>query len=330
MTDLTTAELLLEWDRRRARSKQKELGMSEVGGCERRAGYRLAGVEPTNAGGSVQAVMGTAVHAAVENVFHDLQAEGLIPADDLVEHEVRFAGVLGHLDRYVAETAEVKDTKTTSGLWLDQIKVNGAGRAHLWQVHLYGAGLVKAGHPVRRVTIDYIARDTGADHRESMPFDTQHVRDAVAWLDGVRSTPLEMLNRDYAPDSSFCRSCPFQLTCWEGGVPNRDPRSVMFVDNPDGAMWAEKLDAARKDKADAEKREKEAKGALDAIRPNEFGRSSVIDVGYPKGLEWSVTTDRRVDTDSVRAEYAEVGARPPEKVTSKTTLKLVAIPKASS
>lgn len=330
MTDLTTAELLLEWDRRRARSQQKELGMSEVGGCQRRAGYRIAGVKPSNAGGSVQAVMGTAVHSAVENVFRDLQKEGLIPAEDLVEYEVRFAGVLGHLDRYASVTAEVKDTKTTVGRWLDQIKVNGPTQGHIWQIHLYGAGLIRAGYPVRRVTIDYIARDTGDDWRESMPFDTQHVRDAVAWLENVRSTPLEFLNRDYSPDSTWCRTCPFQQTCWEGGVPNRDPRSVMYLDNPDAAMWAEKLDKARRDKADAEKREKEAKGALDAIRPNDFGRSSVIDVGYPKGLEWTVSTERRVDSDAVRAEYAEIGARPPENETTKTTLKLVAIPGGGS
>src|SRR5688500_9717342 len=128
--------------------------MSEVGGCHRRAGYRLAGVAPTNPGGSVQAVMGTAVHAAVETVFHEMQDAGLIPAEDLVEHEVRFAGVLGHLDRYRSATAEVCDTKTTTGRWLDHIMVNGPDLAHLWQTHLYGAGLIRSGRPVRRVVID--------------------------------------------------------------------------------------------------------------------------------------------------------------------------------
>jgi hypothetical protein len=165
----TTAELLLEWDQRRPRSMQRTIGMSEVGGCRRRAGYRLAGTEPTNQSGSVQAVMGTAVHSAVEQIHREMQAAGLIPADDLVEHEVRFAGVLGHLDRYIAADAELRDTKTTSDRWLQHIRVHGASRDHLWQTHLYGAALVAEGKPVRRIVIDYLARDTGADHQVTVP-----------------------------------------------------------------------------------------------------------------------------------------------------------------
>lgn len=53
----TTADLLLEWDRSRPRSRQRELGWSELGGCRRRAGYRLAGVEPTNPGGDRKSVV---------------------------------------------------------------------------------------------------------------------------------------------------------------------------------------------------------------------------------------------------------------------------------
>lgn len=323
----TTAELLLEWDRLRPRSQQIELGMSEVGGCRRRAGYRLAGTAPTNPGGSVQAVMGTAVHAAVEHVFRAMQEKGLLPAEDLVEHEVRFAGVLGHLDRYDSVKQEVDDTKTTNSRWLEHIKLHGADRGDVWQTHLYGAALLRQGLPVKRIVIDYIARDTGEDWQETMPFDPQHVRDALAWLKYIRETPLELLSRDYKPDSSFCRGCPFQQTCWGGGVPERDPLSVLYIDHPDAQAWARKLDEARADKADAERREDEAKGALDAIRPNTFGSSGVVDVGYPKGLRWTVSVEHRVDTKAVRAEYEAAGAKPPEREIAKTTLKLVPLPK---
>lgn len=324
----TTAELLLAWDQRRARSQQTELGMSEVGGCRRRAGYRLAGVAPTNSGGSIQAVMGTAIHHVVEGVFRELQAAGVIPAADLVEHEVHFAGVKGHLDRYDSVRAEVDDTKSIAGRRLEYIRVNGPDRQHVWQSHLYAAALIKEGRPVRGIVIDYIARDTGEDHQEPMPFDPQHVRDALAWLKYVRDTPLELLARDHAPSSAFCGGCPFRDLCWDGGVPDRDPRSVLFVDDPDAQEWARKLDEARADKADAAHREEEAKGALDALRPNDTGRSDVVDVGYPKGLKWTVSTETRLDGDAVRAEYAEVGARPPEKQITKTILRLVSLPAA--
>src|SRR6476646_9461433 len=109
MTEQTTAELLLEWDARRPRSKQEEIGMSDLGGCRRRAGYRLLGVKPTNTSSSVQAVMGTSIHAAVQAILSELARPG-----DLVEEEVRFAGVLGHIDRYEAAEARLIDVKTTS------------------------------------------------------------------------------------------------------------------------------------------------------------------------------------------------------------------------
>lgn len=320
--DLTTAELLLEWDARRARSNQAEIGMSEVGGCQRRAGYRLAGTPPTNRGSSVQAVMGTAIHAAVEQVFHEMQEAGLIPAEDRVEFEVRFAGVLGHLDRYEARTFRIKDTKTTSDRWLQRIKVHGASEQHLWQTHLYAAAAMQAGLKVREIVIDYLARDSGADHQVVVPFSTKHVRDAMAWLENIRTTPLDMLNRDYEPTSSFCGNCPFFATCWDGAVPNRDLRSVLLVEDPDKARWAQQLWDAREAIKAAKKLEEEAKGALDALRPiTDKGVSDLIDVGFGHFLQWTVTTPERLDTTAVRAEYARVGAKPPIK-DSKPTVKL--------
>lgn len=307
----TTAELLLAWDQRRPRSQQRTIGMSEIGDCRRRAGYRLAGTEPTNASGSVQAVMGTAVHAAVEQIHSEMQRDGLIPAEDLVEYEVRFAGILGHLDRYIAAEAELRDTKTTSDRWLQHIKVYGPDQSHVFQTHLYAAALVAQGKPVRRVVIDYLARDTGNDHQVVMPFNPAVVRDALDWIKTVRDTPLDYLNRDYAPDSSFCQHCPFRDTCWGDGVAERDPRSVLYVEEPDAQKWAEQLWQARQAKADAEKLEAEAKGALDALRPiNEKG-SQVVDVGWRLRLKWTVTEPVRIDTAAVKAEYRKTGSTPP-------------------
>lgn len=319
----TTAELLLEWDKRRARSQQRELGMSELGGCRRRAGYRLAGTEPTNEGGSVQAVMGTAVHAAVEQVFHEMQAAGLIPAEDLIEHEVRFAGIIGHLDRYDSQRCEVDDTKTTNSRWLDHIKLHGPDRAHLWQINLYAAALIRAGRPVKRMVLDYVARDTGADWQWTGKPDVQMVRDALAWLDAVRAVDVEMLNRDYAPDTAFCQHCPFLVTCWGDAVPDRSPLSVLYVEDPDAKKWAEQLAGARAVIAEAQKIEAEAKGALDAIRPNATGKSDPVDIGWDWDLQWTVSDTTRLDTDLVKAEYAKAGAKPPTKTSTSTKLAFV-------
>lgn len=322
-TERTTADLLLEWDRQRPRSRQRELGWSEVGGCRRRAGYRLAGTEPTNPGGSLQAVMGTAIHDAVQQRLNETAGP-----DDLVEHEVVFAGIPGHLDRYEADTETLVDVKTTSSRWLEHIKEHGPDRSHLWQVNGYAAALMNQSGMkvrVRRIVIDYIARDTGELYRWTGKPDVQKVRDALEWLKTVRDTDLEMLNRDYAPDSAFCRHCPFFDTCWDGAIPDRDLRSVLFVEDPDAAAWARKLDQARADKADAADREAEARGALDALRPNDSGKSDPLDVGYDKCLQWTVSNVERLDGDAVRAEYKRVGAQPPTKMTTTTTLRFVRV-----
>lgn len=305
---LTTSELLLEADRRRPRTMQTRIGMSEIGGCRRRAGYRLAGTDPTDAGGSVQAVMGTAIHEAIAGVLADVAAP-----DDLVEHEVEFAGILGHIDRYEAATRTLIDVKTTSSRWLEHIKVHGPSRQHLWQVNGYAAGLIAQGHDVRRVRIDYLARDTGEEWTSVTAFDPVVVKEALSWVAEVKITDLDMLPRDYQPDSTFCQHCPFRSRCWDGGVSDRDPRSVLFVEDPDAARWAEQLWQAKADKEAAEEREAEAKGALDALRPNVEG-TVTIDVGWRLPILFKVTKGaQRLDTAAVKSDYAKTGAEPPYK-----------------
>jgi CRISPR/Cas system-associated exonuclease Cas4 (RecB family) len=209
VTAATTTELLFEWDAERPRSKQQEIGMSDVGGCEKRAGYRMAGTAPTNPSGSMQAILGSAIHEAVSDVVSK-RHEGDIIAED----EVRFLGILGHFDRYHVAEKLIVDVKTTSSRFLETIKLNGADYQHRWQVALYAGGLFKThGLPVERVRIDYIARDTGEEYNwpnlEGAPFDPRDLRDALQWIANVKATPLSLLPRKYLPDSNFCASCPF-------------------------------------------------------------------------------------------------------------------------
>lgn len=264
----TTSELLLQADRLRPRSQQREIGMSDLGSCRRRTGYKMAGVQPVNEVGSVQAVMGSAIHDMVADVLRSIAKPG-----DLVEHEVNYAGILGHLDRYESDTQTVVDTKTTSARWLEHIKLHGPEHSHLWQVSCYGAALIAEGIPVKRVRIEYLARDTGEEYvwpnPEGRPLNPQDVKDALNWLRVVRDSELSMLPRDYDPDSVYCRGCPFGGLdggiCWENHVPGRDLRSARFVDDPDAEKWAEQLWQAREQVKLGKEYETEARGALTAI-----------------------------------------------------------------
>jgi hypothetical protein len=261
---LTTVELLLRADQQRPRTQQVHVGFSDLGSCRRRTGYKLALTPHVNTAGEVQAAIGTAVHDLIAVVQAEFCEDG-----DLVEHPVEYAGIRGKLDRYERSTRTVTDTKTTSARWLEHIKLHGADDGHIWQVSCYAAGLIKQGVPVERIRIEYLARDTGEQFIVEKAFNPQDVRDALEWLKLVRDTDLDALPRDYDPDSKFCRGCPYGGLdggiCWEGHVPERDLRSVLYVEDPDAGKWAQRLWDARQDKKDPAGREAEAKGALSAI-----------------------------------------------------------------
>jgi hypothetical protein len=260
----STAELLLLWDQQRPRSQQVEVGFSDLGSCRKRTGYKLAETPHVNQAGSVQAAIGTAIHDAIAVIMAQVAHDG-----DLINHKVTYAGISGELDRYERDTRTVVDTKTCSTYWLQHIKLHGADHHDVWQVSCYGAGLILQGHPVENIRIEYLARDSGEEYPWSKPIDPQDIRDALEWLQLIRDTELDMLPRDYEPDSIFCQGCPYGGPdggiCWERHVPGRDFRSVLYVEDPDAGKWAERLWDARQDKKIPAAAEAEAKGALSAV-----------------------------------------------------------------
>jgi hypothetical protein len=176
---------------------------------------------------------------------------------------------------YLCGAEMVPTHNTTGSRWLEHIKLTGPEISHIWQVSMYGAALITSGQKIRRIRIDYLARDTGEEYQwpsaEGAPFSPMHVRDALGWLQAVKDAPLAMLPRDHEPDSAFCRGCPFFGTCWEGHVPGRDPRSVLFVEDPDAGKWAGELWDLRRQIKTLQGRERRVKAALDAVRPDGGG-----------------------------------------------------------
>lgn len=326
----TTAELLLEWDAQRPRSLQEEIGVSLLGGCRRRAGYTLAGY-PREPSGSVQAVLGTAVHQVAADIMRKLgHEEGRFGISPWIEQEVRFAGVLGHLDLCVPPV--VRDIKTVGRVQqLDRIKVLGPPRQDLWQVNVYAAAMIVTGARIERVQIDYIARDSGETWLYEAPFDIGCVREAMAWLRTVRETPLGWLARDYRPGSPQCERCPFRGPCWEGSVTGRDPLSVLYVDEPDAAKWITQLEDARRRRREAEDDEKRAKGALDALRPNLSGTAEVRVPGVEDiDIRFTVSRGREMpDVERIREDYARGGGRMPVTV-GEPSVRVTIVPRKDS
>ena len=300
--------------------------MSELGGCRRATGYRLAGYPAGEPKGSLQAIMGTATHDAVTVVLKDMRKRGDIPPGSVIDELVVFGGVKGHPDLYVDPI--VRDVKTLGyGAQLDKYRADGPPTRHRWQAHTYGAALRLAGHRVTTVQLGYIVRDSGDTWLFEEPFSVDLVRDAFDWLRNVRETELDFLPRDYRPDSVVCKSCPFYDPCWGQGVPERDPLSVLYLEDPDALKWQGRLEDAKARKKAAEDEESEARGALDALRPNAKGRGEVAITGASKNLRWTVSPTGRMDTDEVKADYARAGTKPPLKAGETVKLSLVAPPK---
>ena len=252
-----------------------------------------------------------------------MRDQGLIPASSVINEEVRFGGLIGHPDLYV--NGVLRDIKTIGyDAQLANYRLNGPPRRHLWQVQTYAAALILSERPVQTVQLDYLVRDSGNSWMWEGPFDYAAVREAMMWLELVQQTPLEYLARDFAPDSAQCRHCPFFGSCWDGHVLDRDERSVMLVEDRDAVGWVKRLEDARDRLKSAKADESLAKGALDALRPNDEGRGEVRLDGYEKTLRWTVSARKNLDADAVRADYARGGGKPPLTSSSSVKLELLA------
>ena len=185
-------------DASRSRSTQKQVGPSEIGGCRRKVWYRLQGQPETNENQSkLAAIMGTAIHAAIEEAIGHIDPES---KEYLVETEVAYGDMKAHIDLFVPSTGAVIDWKTSKVKNLSYFP----SKQQRWQVQVYGYLLAKNGYEVKTVNLVAIARDGSEKdvkvHTE--PYDEAIALEAFAWLDAVKAS--EVLPEP-EKDESFCR-----------------------------------------------------------------------------------------------------------------------------
>ena len=185
-------------DASRDRSQQTEVGPSEIGGCKRKVWYRLNAQPHTNENQSkLAAIMGTAIHAAIEEAIGSLDPEG---KEYLVETEVAYGDMKAHVDLFVPSTGAVIDWKTSKVKNMSYFPSN----QQRWQVQIYGYLLSKNGYEVKTVNLVAIARDGNEKdvkvHTE--PYDEVMALAALAWLENVKaSKELPAPEKD----ASFCK-----------------------------------------------------------------------------------------------------------------------------
>jgi CRISPR/Cas system-associated exonuclease Cas4 (RecB family) len=211
-------------DASRDRSTQTEVGPSEIGGCRRKVWYRLNGQPHTNENQSkLAAIMGTAIHAAIEEAIGAIDPEG---KEYLVETEVAYGDMKAHVDLFVPSTGAVIDWKTSKIKNLSYFPSN----QQRWQVQLYGYLLSKNGYEVKTVNLVAIARD-GAEkdikvHTE--PYDETIAQAALLWLANVKaSTVLPEPEKD----QSFCKDyCQYYDATEEMGCGGLKKERIVLSD----------------------------------------------------------------------------------------------------
>lgn len=221
-------------DARKARSRQRKVGPSEIGVCRRRAGYSHHGhpvTDPDNATG-LKAIAGTWYHhgaletmrrewgTVIETTVEDEVVRGHVDAIELPDDWRELAG-LDPVDD-APEVVEVEDVKTRDDARaVDYVRIRGPKRSELYQAHLYASllrrgmigplvgGRVKLteaalrhaikvkgteGLPVETVRLRYMAR-TGAEDAE-YPYEQPFDPD----IEGEAWEWVEQVARSSSPD----------------------------------------------------------------------------------------------------------------------------------
>jgi len=284
-------QVLRDKDADRARSKQTQVGPSELGGCRRKVWYRLNDQPETNDNElKLSAIMGTAIHAEIEKAIAIADPKG---EKYWVETSVEYNGMKAHIDLYIPETGDVVDWKTVKVKNLSYFP----SLQQRWQVQVYGYLLDKSGKgKPKTVNLVAIARD--GDERDvkvhSEPYDPKLAEDALNWLSAIKeSADAPGPERDQSYCKFYCKYFDEsgEMGC-TGLKKERIKEDEVFIDNPEvdtSALKYLQLDAKIKELTN----ERESlKAALEGFTGNTNSGVSIL---------WSTVSGR----ESVDAEEVE-------------------------
>lgn len=269
----------------RPRSNQVQIGPSELGGCRRKVWYRLNDQPETNdAELKLAAIMGTAIHSAIESAF---AGDNSI----VLEQTVEYNGMKAHVDAFVPETGDVIDWKTVKAKNLSYFP----SQQQRWQVQVYGYLIDKAGKGKPR-TVNLVAIPRDGDERDikvhSEPYDESIALEALSWLEAIKESAEAP-----APerDESYCKFyCKYYDASGEMGCVGLKKGSTKtelpFIDNSDADTNAlEYLQLDNQIKELTERKE--------ALRDGLSGLLGVTRSGIE--VKWTPTQVNTVDKEAV-------------------------------
>jgi len=190
---------LTTYDNNRERSQQKQIGVSQIGGCRKQVWLQIQNTPKTNETLKLPALMGTAIHKMIEEALVKDNAANW--GEYWLEEEVEYDGLKGHIDLYIPSVGAVVDWKTTKLKNLTYFP----STQQRTQVQLYAYLLSKNGHSPKTVTLVGIPRD--GDER-NIKLHTEEYNEAMAleglkWLREVQDMDIAPAPERYA--AQFCK-----------------------------------------------------------------------------------------------------------------------------
>jgi hypothetical protein len=221
---------------RHPRGRQQMLGPSEIGGCLRKAAFKMKYGVGDGKGQGWAAHKGVQLHKwADEEVFaklprflSDLSLDQVVPW---------VAG--GTLDLYDTERKIVIDFKFPGDPSITKARRGKPPEDYYVQINQYALGLLRMGYPVERVALFYAPMCGDDLHGEAKgavlltwPLDLKAALDAIRDIkrtqDLVDTKSFHEVMQLLQTKDSFCHGCPN----WTG---NRDPRALCGGHRKSGA-----------------------------------------------------------------------------------------------
>ena len=269
----------------RPRSTQVQIGPSELGGCRRKVWYRLNDQPETNdAELKLAAIMGTAIHSAIESAF---AGDNSI----VLEQTVEYNGMKAHVDAFLPDSGDVIDWKTVKAKNLSYFP----SQQQRWQVQVYGYLIDKAGKGKPR-TVNLVAIPRDGDERDikvhSEPYDEAIALEALNWLEAIKeSADAPAPERD----ESYCKFyCKYYDASGEMGCVGLKKERIK---NDLPVIEDESVSLTALEYVQLDEKIKSLETQKEALRENLSGITGVTKTGYE--IKWSTVQSNTVDKEAV-------------------------------
>jgi hypothetical protein len=199
------------------RSKQIEIGISEVGMDCRRCVARKLAKTPRNIDGAWFPYIGTAVHNALEEGFNEHFPIDYKLEERLFVHEYKDLKLTGSCDMFAFTgnagwNGVVNDWKVVGDSAMAEARRGKVKEQYRVQAMLYGYGWEQKGYKVSHVSLTFLPRDAKLEDAEvvMLRYDSEIATNALAALESMIDA-AELVGWDKViekqPKAGFCFSC---------------------------------------------------------------------------------------------------------------------------